>query len=134
VTTTSAANIPAPAETVELPPSYAIPATLLLCALLIAWVQPWVSIGIGLFGLFLLLQAATIRLRFTATALDVCRGETCLRHFPYQDWQNWQIFWGGFPILLYFREVKSIHFLPILFNPKQLRICLEQRCSRIQPD
>jgi hypothetical protein len=132
VTTTSPADIPAPTETIELPPSYAIPATLLLSALLLAWIQPWVGVVIGLFALFLGFQAATLRLRFTATALDVCRGETCIRHFPYQAWQNWQIFWGKLPILFYFREVESIHFLPILFSPKQLRACLEQRCPRIQ--
>ncbi|HBB34665.1 MAG TPA: DUF3119 domain-containing protein, partial [Cyanobacteria bacterium UBA9273] len=44
---------------------------------------------------------------------------------------NWRIFWPQLPILFYFKEIKSIHFLPILFDPKQLNTCLEQRCPRI---
>ncbi|MFM7424122.1 MAG: DUF3119 family protein, partial [Elainella sp.] len=70
--------------------------------------------------------------RFTETALEVWRGATCIRRFPYQDWQNWRLFWFNFPVLLYFREVNSIHFLPILFNPGQLRTCLEQRCPTVE--
>lgn len=114
----------------QLAPSFALPIALVLLAIPVFWVQRWVGGAIALFGLFLLFQAATLRLRFTDTALDIHRGETLIRRFPYQDWQNWEIFWSGVPILFYFREVKSIHFLPILFDPKQLRICLEQRCHR----
>jgi hypothetical protein len=86
-----------------------------------------VSLAIALFGLFLLFQTATIRLRFTETDLDIYRSETLLRRFPYKDWQNWQIFWSPVPILFYFKEVNSIHFLPILFDPKALQSCLEAR-------
>ncbi len=130
-TTSDASNLPTATETVELAPSYALPIGLVLLALLLFWVQPWFSGVIALLAVFLLFQTATIRLRFTETALDVCRGEKCLRHFPYQDWQNWRIFWPRLPILFYFREVKSIHLLPILFDPKGLKICLEQRCPTI---
>lgn len=130
-TTSDASKLPAATETVELAPSYAIPIGLVLLALPLFFVQPWVSGAVALFAVFLLFQTATIRLRFTETALDVYRGETCLRHFPYQDWQNWRIFWFNLPILFYFREVNSIHFLPILFDPKLLRICLEQRCAAV---
>jgi hypothetical protein len=126
--TTSADQIPAATETVELAPNYAIPVGLVLLALPVFLIQPWVSGIVALFGLFLLFQTATLRLRFTETALEIYRGETCIRQFPYQDWQNWRIFGFGLPILLYFREVNSIHFLPILFDPKRLKLCLEQRC------
>lgn len=122
--TASSSSLP---QTVELSPSYRLPIALGLLAIPLAWGQLWVGLAIALFGLFLLLQAATIRLRFTATALDVCRGETPIRHFPYQDWQNWRIFWTPIPILFYFKEVKSIHFLPVLFDPKMLQNCLEVR-------
>lgn len=125
------AQIPAATETVELAPSYAIPVALVVLSLAIFWLQAWVGSAVGLFALFLLVQTATLRLRFTATALDIYRGETCIRHFPYQDWQNWQIFWPNLPILFYFREVKSIHFLPILFDSKRLKVCLEQRCPKM---
>lgn len=124
-------STPAITETVELAPSYALPVALVLLALLVFWVLPWVGGGFALFGLFLLLQAVTLRLRFTETALDIYRGEKQIRHFPYQDWQNWRIFGLNLPILFYFREVNSIHFLPILFDPKMLKACLEQRCPQI---
>ena len=127
-TTPTVSKIPNAADTVELAPNYAIPVALVLIALLLFWVQPWVSGAVALFGLFLLFQTAMLRLRFTETALELYRGETRLRHFPYQDWQNWRVFWPKLPILFYFREVNSIHFVPILFDPKLLKICLEQRC------
>ncbi len=130
-TTPTTSSTPAVTETVQLSPSFAIPIVLVLLAIPLLLINLWVSGVISLFGLFLLFQAATLRLRFTPTALDVYRGEQQIRHFPYQEWQNWRIFWFNLPILMYFKEVKSIHFLPILFDAKLLRICLEQRCPRI---
>lgn len=118
-------------ETVQLEPSFTLPIALIVLAVPLVWVQTGLGAIVGLFGLFLMVQAATLRLRFTPTALELYRGETRLRHFPYAEWQHWEIFWAKLPILFYFREVKSIHFLPILFDPKQLRVCLEQRCPRL---
>lgn len=127
---TTASSSPS-TQVVELAPSYWLPIAFVLGALPLFWVQAWVSLAIALFGVFLLIQAITLRLRFTATDLDVCRGETLIRRFPYQEWQNWRIFWQPLPILFYFKEVKSIHFLPILFDPKMLQSCLEARCPRV---
>lgn len=127
---TSATSSPTSSQTVELSPSYTLPLALVFAALPMLLIQVWVSLAIALFGFFLLFQAVTIRLQFTETALDIYRSETLLRRFPYQEWQNWRIFWPSVPILFYFKEVKSIHFLPILFDPKMLKICLEQRCPR----
>jgi hypothetical protein len=84
---------------------------------------------VGLFGVFLGIQALTLRLRFTETALDIYRGEKQIRQFPYAAWEHWEIFWAPVPILFYFREVKSIHFLPIIFSPSQLRSALETHCA-----
>jgi len=117
--------------TVELAPSYTIPIVLVAIAIPLLLVQIWVASAIALFGVFLLFQTATLRLQFTEIALDIYRGETRIRQFPYRDWQNWRIFWSPVPILFYFKEVKSIHFLPILFNPKTLQACLEDRCPKI---
>lgn len=112
-------------QTAKLAPSYKIPFALVIGALpLLLW-QPIISLVVSVFGCFLLLQAVTIRLEFTPTALDIYRSEKLIRRFPYQDWQNWQIFWQPVPILFYFREVKSIHFLPIIFDPQTLKACLE---------
>ena len=116
--------------TIELAPSYKIPLVLAIAAIPLLWVQIWVGLAIALFGLFLMVQTATIRLRFTESDLDVYRSDKLLRRFPYQDWSNWQIFWEPFPILFYFREVKSIHFLPILFDARTLKSCLESRVPR----
>lgn len=129
--TSSTAPIPTATETVELAPHYPIPIVLVLLALPLSLIQIWGGAILALFGLFLLFQTVSLRLRFTDVALEVYRGETQIRRFPYQEWQNWRIFWFNLPILFYFREVKSIHFLPILFDPKMLRICLEQRCPYV---
>lgn len=127
------ATVPSPqsSQTVELAPSYGLPIGFVLVALPLFFVQAWLSLAIALFGVFLLVQAMMIRLRFTPTDLDVYRGETLIRRFPYQEWQNWRIFWQPIPILFYFKEVKSIHFLPILFDAKVLQSCLEAYCPRI---
>jgi hypothetical protein len=124
---------PTALETVELVPSYKIPLVLMAAAIPLVLLKWWLGLPIGLFGLFLLIQTLVLRLRFTATSLEVYRGQTMIRDFPYSEWQHWEIFWSPVPILFYFREVKSIHFLPIIFDPAMLRACLEQRCPRL-PD
>ncbi|WP_204103471.1 MULTISPECIES: DUF3119 family protein [Spirulina sp. CCY15215] len=111
--------------TIELTPSYTLPLAVVIGSLPLILFLPWLGGAIALFGLFLLFQAATLRLRFGKTALDVYRGEKLIRHFPYQDWLNWRIYWHPVPILFYFKEVKSIHFLPVLFDPQALKNCLE---------
>ncbi len=113
-------------ETTELSPSYAVPAGLLIISLPLLWLQVWIGGIIALFSLFLAFQAATLRLIFTSTDLDIYRSASLIRRFPYTDWQNWEIFWVSFPVLFYFKEVKSIHFLPILFDPKTLETCLNR--------
>lgn len=119
------------ASTVELKPSYNIPVVLVIGAIPLLVLQPWVGFALALFGLFLMFQAVRLRLLFTATDLDIYGGEKLIRRFPYQEWQNWRIFWNPVPILFYFKEVNSIHFLPIIFDPNTLKACLEQRCPRI---
>jgi hypothetical protein len=119
---------PSQQETIELAPRYNLPLIIVLLAIPIILLQRWVGVTIALFGFFLMFQAATLRLQFTATALDIYRADKLIRNFPYKEWQNWRIFWRPVPILFYFKEVKSIHFLPIIFDPKQLQACLEARC------
>jgi Protein of unknown function (DUF3119) len=111
--------------TVELAPNYTIPIVIIAAAVPIAATQLWVGLGIGVFGLFLSLQTAIIKLEFTTTALNVYRSSKVIRTFPYSEWETWQIFWQPVPILFYFKEVNSIHFLPIIFDPQMLRTCLE---------
>jgi Protein of unknown function (DUF3119) len=114
----------------ELAPSYNIPLVLIATVIPLVWLQVWVAAAVGVFGLFLFIQAAIIRLQFTATALVVSRSGKEIRRFPYTEWEEWEIFWSPVPVLFYFREVKSIHFLPVLFQPQELRACLEKYCPR----
>jgi hypothetical protein len=114
----------------ELAPSYAIAIVLIVVALPLTWWQLWVGLPLLAFALFLLVQTNGIRLKFTAASLVVSRFGKEIRSFPYAEWEDWQIFWSPLPILFYFREVNSIHFLPMLFDPQQLRACLEQHCPR----
>lgn len=95
-----------------------------LVSLPLLWLQPILSGVVALFGVFLLFQTIAIRLVFTESALDVYRGDTLLRRFPYQEWENWRIYWQPVPILFYFKEVNSIHFIPMLFNAKMLKEAL----------
>lgn len=129
--TVTSSYAPNSISTVELKPSYKIPIVLVIVAIPLLLVQPWVGSAIALLGLFLMFQAVTLRLQFTATDFDLYRGEKLIRRFPYQEWQNWRIFWNRIPILFYFKEINSIHFLPIIFDPNTLKTCLEERCPRI---
>ena len=115
---------------IELKPSYRIPLFLVVSSLPLLAVNLWLAIVVSVFGLFLMFQAIAIRLKFTQNALDVYYSGKQIRSFPYQEWSNWRIFWQPIPILFYFREVKSIHFLPIIFDPQTLQSCLEKYCPQ----
>ncbi len=116
-------------QTIELAPSYKIAAFLIVTSIPLTLIQIGIGIAIAILGLFILFQTVTIRLQFTPTALYVCRSGKVIRQFPYTEWLNWQVFWQPVPILFYFREVNSIHFLPIIFAPQTLLSCLEKYCS-----
>jgi hypothetical protein len=94
-----------------------------------AW---WPGLVLSLFGLFLLVQSALLRLVFSDDALLVWRQETLLRRFPYSDWLGWRLFWPAVPVLFYFREQKSIHLLPVLFDATALRQQLETRLPQLR--
>jgi Protein of unknown function (DUF3119) len=113
-------------EIIELAPDFKIPGFLMLIAVGFAGVSLWVGFAIAILGLFLTIQTCLIRLQFTDQALNVLRSGKIIRSFPYSDWLNWEIFWSPVPILFYFKEVKSIHFLPIIFNAKTLADCLHK--------
>lgn len=117
-------------EVVELSPNYKIPLFLLLGACALSPVSLWLAGAIALLGLFLTLQTILIRLEFTAEEMNVLRSGKMIRSFPYRDWLNWEIFWSPIPILFYFKEVNSIHFLPIIFDPKNLTDCLNKHYPR----
>lgn len=92
----------------------------------------WPGLVLSLFGLFLLVQSALLRLVFSDDALLVWRQETLLRRFPYSNWLGWRLFWPAVPVLFYFREQKSIHLLPVLFDATALRQQLETRLPQLR--
>ena len=87
----------------------------------------WLTLALVLFGGFLLLQARLISLRFSRSDLEVWSGGREIRRFPYAEWLGWRLFWPGLPVLFYFREQRSIHLLPVLFDAASLREQLQQR-------
>ena len=122
------------ADSVTLSPDARLP--LLVVALGLALLplplSPWPTAVVVLFGLFLMLQTASLRLEFEERALIVWQNGRELRRFPYDQWLAWRLFAPWLPGLLYFRETKSIHFLPILFSPGELRDQLEQRVGALE--
>ena len=101
-------------------------------ALLPLPLHPWPTLVVVLFGVFLLIQTASLRLEFEERALIVWQNSRELRRFPYDQWLTWRLFAPWLPGLLYFRETQSIHFLPILFSPKELREQLELRVGELE--
>jgi hypothetical protein len=118
-------------STVVLKPRYWLPLGVAISGILFTRLNLWVGLPFLVLGSFLGFQAATVQIQFTATAFELYRGEQLLRQFPYTDWQDWLIFWPPVPILFYFKEVKSIHFMPMLFDAGMLRSCLQERCPRV---
>jgi hypothetical protein len=105
------------------------------CLLLpIGWpAAGWLALVVGLFGGFLLIQTALLRLRFSEEALLVLRGDSEIRRFPYGEWLGWKLFLPAVPVLFYFREQSSIHLLPVLFDATTLREQLDKRLGRLAP-
>ncbi|MEO0705381.1 MAG: DUF3119 family protein [Cyanobacteria bacterium J06649_5] len=128
---TAPENGPGSSKPETLSPSYKLSVGIILLAFPLMRFQIVVGIVFALLGLFLLYQTTTIRLKFTPTALEVLRKENLLKTFPYQDWETWKVFWPAVPILFYFKEVNSIHFLPVLFNPEELRDRLQTHCPEV---
>jgi hypothetical protein len=89
-------------STTELTPSYRLALAVMALTLPLGWLQLWVGLVFGSFGLFLLWQTLTLRLRFTPDALRVYRGDTEIRHFPYTQWFYWKIFSTVFTFYRFF--------------------------------
>ena len=117
-------------EVIELAPNYTIPLVIIAIAIALSFVSIWAGGIIALLGLFLTIQTVLIRLQFSDRSLLVLRSGKVLKTFPYSEWLNWEIFWSPIPILFYFREVNSIHFLPIIFDSKTLVDCLNKYSPR----
>ena len=122
-------STPAP---VTLKPDVRLPLLVVALGLALLPLSPWSTLVVALFGLFLLIQSASLRLEFKEDALIVWQNSRELRRFPYDQWLSWRLFAPWLPGLFYFRETQSIHFLPILFSPKELREQLELRVGALE--
>lgn len=118
---TAGSPLPDPAQGMILAPRPWVPLGVVLLGVASLALNVWTALVVGLFGLFLLLQSQLLRLQFSAEALLVWRGASLLRSFPYSDWLGWKLFWQPLPVLFYFREQRSIHLLPVLFDATTLR-------------
>ena len=119
---------------VILKPSYRLPLVIIFIGIpcLLIPFSPWPTIIISSFGLFLLLQSFTLRLKFTENDLIVMQLGRELRRFPFDKWIAWRILLPQLPGLLYFREEASPHLLPILFEPKSLEKQLRLRVKDLE--
>lgn len=122
-----------PAEAITLAPRFWVPLGLAVLAALVLAVTPrwsgalWLGGVLLVFSAFLLLQAMILRLQFSAAALLVLRSGQEIRRFPYDEWLAWRLFLPAVPVLFYFREQRTPHLLPMLFDATALRAELERR-------
>ena len=121
-------------NSVIISPSPRLPLLILLlsASLWFLPLSPWPTLVVGLFSVFLLVQTYILKLEFSEEDLVVWRGQEEIRRFPFNEWMSWRLFAPWLPGLFYFRESKSIHFLPILFNPAELQEQLQQRVGHLQ--
>ncbi|MEL7331292.1 MAG: DUF3119 family protein [Cyanobacteria bacterium J06560_2] len=115
-------------DTITLEPSYRLSISIVMLSLPLIAIQPIFGTIVALLGLFLLYQTTSIKILFTPTSLEVRRNDSLLKTFPYAEWESWRVFWQPVPILFYFKEVNSIHFLPVLFDPIALTEQLQTHC------
>ena len=127
--TQTEASLPDPSQGVILAPRPWLPLAVVALGLASLLLNVWLALVVSLFGLFLLIQSQILRLQFSDDELLVWRGNTVLRRFPYSEWLNWTLFWGPIPVLFYFREQRSIHLLPVLFDATTLREQLDLHVS-----
>ena len=119
------------AETVVLAPGLRLPLAVLVLGGLLCLVNLVAGGAVALLGLVLFFQSVRLRLVFDPDALELRNAAVVLRRFPYKNWRNWRLFWTPFPVLLYFREVNGIHFVPVIMDGQGLRQQLEQRLGHV---
>ena len=119
------------AETVVLAPGLRLPLAILLLGSLLCLVNLAAGGAVAGLGLVLFFQSVRLRLVFGPDGLELHNGSVVLRRFPYKNWRSWSLFWKPFPVLLYFREVNGIHFVPVIVDGQGLRQQLEQRLGHV---
>ena len=85
-------------------------------ALLPLPLTPWPTLVVVLFGLFLLIQSASLRLEFKEEALIVWQNSRELRRFPYDQWPE-------------LAAVRPLAAGPVLFPAKPRAFTFCRSCS-----
>ena len=121
-------------QEVVLAPMYRLPLLILFTGLsiLLTPLATWIPISISSFGLFLLIQSFTLKLKFTQKDLVVLQLGKEIRRFPFDQWLSWKIFFPKLPGILYFREKASPHLLPILFDESSFESQLKLRVGSLE--
>ena len=121
-------------DEVILKPMYRLPILIILTGLiiLITPAAKWIALTINIFGLFLLIQSFTLKLKFTSKDLIVLQLGKEIRRFPFDQWISWRIFFPKLPGILYFRETASPHLLPILFDEEMLESQLRAHVGSLE--
>jgi hypothetical protein len=98
----------------------------------------------GVLGAFLAVQASRVKFVFDKDSLEVVVGEAKAEtenafvggqnKWKYDSFVNWEFWWPGFPVLVYFKETQTkpegqIHFFPLIFNGKQVYDVMVERCG-----
>ncbi len=109
-------------SSIVLTPMHRLPIYIIVIGVIFLFfpIKLWVGLLISGFGLFLLIQSFTLKLKITPNEFIVLQLGQELRRFPFKNWVAWRIFFPKLPGLLYFREKVSPHLLPILFDPEML--------------
>ena len=121
-------------DEVVLKAMYRLPFLIILAGLIILLTPAvkWLGLTISIFGLFLLIQSLTLKLKFTSKDLVVLQLDKEIRRFPFDQWLAWRIFFPKLPGILYFREKASPHLLPILFDKEMLESQLRLRIGSLE--
>ena len=121
-------------QEVILAPMHRLPLLIIFTGLsiLLTPLATWIPISISSFGLFLLIQSFTLKLKFTQKDLVVLQLGKEIRRFPFDQWLSWKIFFPKLPGILYFREKASPHLLPILFDESSLESQLKLRVGSLE--
>lgn len=145
----SPVSVAAPVRPTIVPtPSYNIPAVLLGVTAVSAVSGNYIAGGISaILGGFLAFQASRVKFIFGSDALEVRIGEQEEEFdnvfvggpntWAYDSFVNWEFWWPGFPVLVYFKETQTkpegqIHFFPVLFDGKQVYDVMKERCGNSQ--
>jgi len=126
-------------------PSYNIPIALAAISAF-EFYEGWVGVSCftAVLAAFLTVQTTRVSFVFDDEALEVVVGaklkETSnvfvggQNRWPYESFINWELWFPGFPVLVYFKESQTkpegqIHFFPIIFDGKAIYDVMVERCG-----